>query len=114
MGIAYSGEGFDMPSCCGSSRCCSRIVATAATITPGLTAAGSIAYSRAEGGTSTDLDSFTTSGAQNNIYAWVITDAGVPSLWVLRTGTAATDVLSGILRPQDYTALNTRNWIRIL
>lgn len=101
-----------MPCGCGSSRCCCSSSST--TVTAAATAAGSLAYSRAEGGTATDLDSLATASRQNNLYAWIITDAGVPSLWVLRAGTAATDVPSGILRPLDYTALNTRNWIRIL
>jgi sulfite exporter TauE/SafE len=110
MGIPYSGETQSMPCGCVYRCSCGAVV----TPTASTTAVSQIAFSRVQGGLGTDLDGLRTGTLADNTYAFVIDSSGNPSVWVLTTATGATDVANGILQPLDYSAVNQRNWIRIL
>lgn len=65
------------------------------------------------GGGPTNLDGATTFSAALNSLFWVVIN-GVWSAWRLESGTAATDVDAGIIRPTDYNAsTNAVNLVRV-
>lgn len=67
-------------------------------------------FTRLVGGTSVDLDSRTTEGVPDGAVQLVLSGNGGISYYELTTATAATNSPE-IIRPVDYSATNTRNWI---
>lgn len=67
-----------------------------------------------QGGGSNNLDGLITADGTypTNIVVFVVI-SGVPQMWQLTTGTQATDVANGILRPADYaTTTNQKVWLQ--
>lgn len=64
------------------------------------------------GGGATNLDGITTVGVDNGRLVYVNDASEGPGVWELTTGTTAENAGSGIVRPDDYSGSNTRNWIR--
>lgn len=64
------------------------------------------------GGGDTKLDGITTLGKPDGRIVYVNDEEEGPHFWELTTGTAAENVASGIIRPDDYSVSNTRNWLK--
>jgi hypothetical protein len=67
-----------------------------------------------QGGTSSNLDGLVTANGTYPVGICVFfIENGLPTIWQLTSGTQATDLGNGILRPLDYAATtNEKVWIQ--
>lgn len=83
-----------------------------ATTQNSITSGSALGITGLTGGGATKLDGIVTDGEDDGRMIYVNDSVEGYGFWELTTGIAAENAGNGIVRPDDYSDSNTRNWLK--